>query len=928
MAGRVAASRDEKLLPEFWKLLEEFSAGSPVEADEAARERYFQLAASLIAALSSLQEDLETRPYRDSQPYLPPNLDLKVDSLPVELRAFADALAMRELVIRRRLEEARSRMVRLKLASNFLQAPKRRQRWFDWRAPDSFVDRLRLEALRLYPDNASEEDRRGWLDDAMSNLDTVDAERLASLILQTRLAGEVIPAEELAELVEAEKYDPNRQPVCNAHRAAPPLVVSIAQGYLALGRATEALALLKERASKTTTSAQHQEQQYAVQVAEAQVIWRMRLASNARSFVSRMTSSSNPQRQALTDLLRTVFEPINDSFKPSIVWPQFTAAGPRYSAEKALEKGERAQLAPGEGSEFFAEAFDSFSGANDSVGALIAAISGAIATIHAGKAGGDSDRESLQRRLQEAYEKIDSSRELPKWHVLIELSADPQQTGLDSFDETTGKSDWGGWAQRLLGCLVWLNDTTDDHRLVEQWRDWLKTQYGDGLPVELDLPVAQPAVEEAVEYSNAWFSLYALLKGFTLSLMGLTLYMLSHSAFIAGAKTGNEVGLYWIVLLGFFLIYPILLGPFEAQGADQSGQKTEGWWRKFKRLLTREQNHPGRFHQLTIKALGIERGFLAGFGFMLMVGVFLFLRWLWNAKVEAAVSAHRTETLIVLLVVAFVTLPLVYRERFKAACQQFFTRHDLHFEADTSTDRLDAATEMDFTVRARQREILFSDPLSDATHLLGRMMSLFLPYAYNPEKQRLEEFDPHILWPEIGEIFRRFIRSYSRKAVEEKGSSRTPGLTAYSAAAEKIPAEVVERLRQAKKSLWFLKSTVALHVAPALAFAPWEAMLTMAINDTEPRSLEDELLFFRAGELLPISSQATALDAWRKPSVAAVGNGRWEFLTRAWGEHKKVGGIMSPSALVCWCLHRTEVWIPFPEGLLPVFVENLSSDLQ
>jgi hypothetical protein len=46
------------------------------------------------------------------------------------------------------------------------------------------------------------------------------------------------------------------------------------------------------------------------------------------------------------------------------------------------------------------------------------------------------------------------------------------------------------------------------------------------------------------------------------------------------------------------------------------------------------------------------------------------------------------------------------------------------------------------------------------------------------------------------------------------------------------------------------------------------------------------------------------------------------------GEHKKVGGIMSPSALVCWCLHRTEVWIPFPEGLLPVFVENLSSDLQ
>jgi hypothetical protein len=46
------------------------------------------------------------------------------------------------------------------------------------------------------------------------------------------------------------------------------------------------------------------------------------------------------------------------------------------------------------------------------------------------------------------------------------------------------------------------------------------------------------------------------------------------------------------------------------------------------------------------------------------------------------------------------------------------------------------------------------------------------------------------------------------------------------------------------------------------------------------------------------------------------------------GEHKKVGGIMLPSALVCWCLHRTEVWIPFPEGLVPVLVEDLSSDLQ
>jgi hypothetical protein len=947
VAGQVTASRDESLMPEFWRLVDEYphesterlraEARSLVEspsdklsdrAIEAARDRHFQLGASLIAALDSVLEEAERAGTPDLVPKQSDILRFAASLPSSDLQDFANTLALRALVLCDQMDDARS--VQGSIATWSRQIPQWEERWFDWRAPDSQVDRLRLETLRLLPSDIPKEGRDAWVRDALGRLASIDAERLVSFLLQFRLANEVIPEEELKQLLQAEKYDANRRPICNAHRTAPPLIISISQGYLAIGQARAALVMLKQRSHELTKSAQDEAQQHAIEITEAQVIWRMRMGANARMFISQMASySSNPHRQPLMSLLKTIFESPSATV-PLIAWPQFLSAGPRHFAERELDiisvtgrnhvdKGfdNYGQTRVGsliEVMDLFLSAtrqvneegtsldnvIDSFRQASDSVGELIATITWAIAAIHAGGLRTEPDRESVRCPLKDAYEQLDRSHQLPKWERLIELSMDPQPESLSFLaneDENPMVSDWGGWLQRLLGCLVWLNDTGNDHQQLEKWRGWLSRQYGHGLPFELDLPAVRPVTAEgdglpASEYSNAWFASFTLIKLISSGLMALVLFISCWLAFFPGVNTGSEVWDYWKGILGVIAGFAFVANLFEEVIDDRSIIQG-GWWYTFKRSLRREKEHPGQFYQLTVKTLGgLEVAGILGVFLSMVLGVVLLLRWLWKARVASLVSAHEPLTIELLVFFAFVALGLFFRKRIKSALQSCATWNQIYFVSGGAPDRPDATAIIDFTVSLRQHEIVFFFPVIEAlpVHpidwIIGGVTRMFVPCVSHSDAKQLTEIDPHHLQPAMGnlrrDIIRLIVRAYSPPAIETKVASQTPGLLAYSEARQKIPAEIVEQLKAINTRLWFLESSVALHVAPSLAFVPWEAMLTMAVEKETSRSIEDKLFFFRTGEPLPESAQERALQVWRESSVAVMGGAGWASLTKAW----------------------------------------------
>jgi tetratricopeptide (TPR) repeat protein len=296
-AGPVAPSRD--LQEVVQALLADAAREAGGGADEQARDRAAQLDASVCAGLEALVERAERtgddRRMRETAATILGWVDGRGGH--DELAAFARTLAGRAFALSGRWREAGEQLDRAADAVDSAGTAWQGQRWLDWRAPDSTVDRVRLEAIRALPETArrrSAEELDTWGAEAAGRTQLVDAERLASAVLGLRLARGVVPAAELAALARAERYLPDRQPACNAHRTVPPLFVTMARGWLALGDGEQALAMLERRLDGATRTGRDQGTIRAAERAKAEVLRRLRLARRDAALIARLRGSTDP----------------------------------------------------------------------------------------------------------------------------------------------------------------------------------------------------------------------------------------------------------------------------------------------------------------------------------------------------------------------------------------------------------------------------------------------------------------------------------------------------------------------------------------------------------------------------------------------------------------------------------------------------------
>jgi hypothetical protein len=279
--------------------------------DEAARRE--QVAASLTAALEAFVERAET----DGVQVILPDRHLIITwvdavierSISAELASFILVLAARALSLNTGWEGAPQQ--RLRQALMLLEGAQQggsRGAWADWAAPASMVDRVRLEALLRIPRPLPAEgaaSRPAWLEESRKRLHQIDGERLTSLLLQRSLNERPLDRDVLAPLEEEERYRPGRQPVCQAHRAVPPLLVTLALGRLALGDADAALELLNKRVQEARRNPRDTTTTREAEMAKLRVIRRMRMPGHGQALVER-SGQRDPEEQAAAWAVRAL----------------------------------------------------------------------------------------------------------------------------------------------------------------------------------------------------------------------------------------------------------------------------------------------------------------------------------------------------------------------------------------------------------------------------------------------------------------------------------------------------------------------------------------------------------------------------------------------------------------------------------------------
>jgi WD40 repeat protein len=221
--------------------------------------------------------------------------------LSAELRAMLTVTQIRaESLVTGRAPDSAAFRESLRALADAATAGQQRQHWADWRAPDPIIDRVRLEATRLIPPSGpftiAEQNIRDWWVQAIPRTDRIDAERLLSALLARRLAWETVPAFELEELYDADLYDPGRQPSCPAHHAVPPLFVSVACGWLALGEGERALYVLDRRAREAEATGRDPFTGRDAERAKLEVLRRQRMGDAELELVDRMLHSDQPEQ--------------------------------------------------------------------------------------------------------------------------------------------------------------------------------------------------------------------------------------------------------------------------------------------------------------------------------------------------------------------------------------------------------------------------------------------------------------------------------------------------------------------------------------------------------------------------------------------------------------------------------------------------------
>lgn len=166
----------------------------------------------------------------------------------------------------------------------------------DWVAPASRSHRTLLELLRFELADRSETDELLTRCEAAALADpgSVDAAQLLSLTLQARLASGSLTATAIDRVAEREQAFAGHRLAAPAHRVAPPLFVSIADGSMALGRAHEARRLLAGR--ERLESALHSDETRAAVLGSVRAVRRLRLRDRLGLVVALSSSDDDELR--------------------------------------------------------------------------------------------------------------------------------------------------------------------------------------------------------------------------------------------------------------------------------------------------------------------------------------------------------------------------------------------------------------------------------------------------------------------------------------------------------------------------------------------------------------------------------------------------------------------------------------------------------
>jgi HEAT repeat protein len=571
IAGQIAASRvaedapSSELMSAFVSLIEEFCKQPSKTDDEMADKRRAQMAASICAGVEALVERAEAG---GEDVLLDPALILRwaksVEQMPInrELPAFAHMLAVRTT---RMHDDKYGEYFRMPVEGDALGLLDEKkdghppQKWLDWRAPDSVRDRVRLEVLRSTVTPEFYDSRLDdWMREALGSIGAIDSERLVSLIIKRQLEKAPLPALELEPIEKEDTYAVKRAR-CEAHRKVQPLFASIADGWLALGKAERALEVVDKRRNEATQASSDRLTQRAAIVAKLRIIRRMRLHGRGQRQIASLAASEDMADSAIAWQLRAVNEMHRDSLMEQALINSEKASRllllardrrtigvrPRAVAEALLEEGELLALRrTGEADSNLNQAYNLFTQANDPAGAAIAAITNAIAAIHAGDRAAAREYLNMARSPYQILSAREESDGLPAWSELESLKDATDRGSFKILDHPS----WHGWLRRLARCLIWAADpggTTTATRLIE---DRLKEVYGSLLPVELDLSTSGRD-ERIAALNKSQRRMDITLGVLILALSFLILAGIGYSV-VTQPLTGNRVLLYLAVIFG------------------------------------------------------------------------------------------------------------------------------------------------------------------------------------------------------------------------------------------------------------------------------------------------------------------------------------------------------------------------------------------
>ena len=312
IAGKVAAFRLPGVelsaddLAAFWELVDQFAA----VADRLPSQLTEQLAASCGAALEALAEVAELRGdtslISDRQP-VERWLGYIEGRVPADLPALSRMNLARGQALHGRFGAALELAVQAERSSADLP-PSRPDRWADFDTPPMTCHRIRLELIRMAsalpvtadPIRAAPLD--AWQRSAEQDLGTVDADRLVAAIVRRRLAAGIVPLEEVTRLAELEaraaaggRRSPHSTLRC--HLAVPPLEVTVADCWLALGQSDRAIELLNARRRRALAIGDAGAETAAV-IATLEIYRRMRIAQPVLAKNSSRSADAAQQAEA------------------------------------------------------------------------------------------------------------------------------------------------------------------------------------------------------------------------------------------------------------------------------------------------------------------------------------------------------------------------------------------------------------------------------------------------------------------------------------------------------------------------------------------------------------------------------------------------------------------------------------------------------